>query len=325
MLPASVALLFSDSRREYFASEDQYLTEKSALPDAQVIAHYCEKLDIKPILIPANEKMIPLLEKSHPDLALNLVGSVRGKEHLAATIPAILEFLRIPFTGADFRGESMAYDKYHVKKRLEEAGVPIPYCQLFRTGDETLEKGIKFPVIVKLNEIHGSVEITKDAVCPDEEKLRKRISYLTGIYRQSVLVENFIVGDEFSAIGFEHEGIQAYAAKNIFARPDDKSYFASFTLQWSDEEVGFEKYEDGTLAGLIKKGYQAAGMRDYGKFDVRQRQEDGIYYFLDANTNPAFGPKENNCAIATVMDLYGISFEEMLRRLFNNVLKRKIV
>ena len=61
-------------------------------------------------------------------------------------------------------------------------------------------------------------------------------------------------------------------------------------------------------------------MDDYAKFDLRL-DESGRYYFIDCNANPAFGPKELDIAIGTILDLYGITFEEVLKRIITNTLK----
>ena len=61
-------------------------------------------------------------------------------------------------------------------------------------------------------------------------------------------------------------------------------------------------------------------MTDYGKFDVRV-DASNRYFFIDSNTNPAFGPKELNVGISLVLDLYGIGFNEILRRLIINTLR----
>jgi hypothetical protein len=47
----------------------------------------------------------------------------------------------------------------------------------------------------------------------------------------------------------------------------------------------------------------------------------GRYYVIDANSNPAFGPKEMWTAISAITDMYGIPFTEILRRLMINTIR----
>ena len=48
------------------------------------------------------------------------------------------------------------------------------------------------------------------------------------------------------------------------------------------------------------------------------------YYFIDTNCNPALGPKELDVAIAQILDLYGVSFYELLKRLVLNTVRDRI-
>ena len=69
----------------------------------------------------------------------------------------------------------------------------------------------------------------------------------------------------------------------------------------------------------MKKAFEVLKMEDYAKLDIRM-DSSGRYYFIDPNANPAFGPKESFCALGTIMDLYGIDFNQILRRLAINTL-----
>ena len=321
-LPKKVGIIYSDVKREYFPTEAQYITEKEALHDAQVIATYLEKLEIKPNLYPGNEELSEKLRKDKPDVVMNLVGSVKGNEYLAYTIPGVLEILDIPYTGAGILGESLAYNKFLVKKLLQQNGVPVPYYQLFNTASDFLDPTLRFPLISKLNEIHGAVEITEDAVSENEKHLRERLKFLITTYEQPVLVEEFIVGREITAILLEGLNKKVYFGEKVFKESDSIFKFATFESQWSDnvQTYSYQKYEDNLLKEYIKKAFEITRMADYGKFDVRI-DSSGRYYFIDSNSNPAFGPKELDVAMSNILDLYGITFEEILKRLLLNTMR----
>jgi len=74
------------------------------------------------------------------------------------------------------------------------------------------------------------------------------------------------------------------------------------------------------LKEYIKKAFDVCRMRGYGKFDIRL-DYSGRYYFIDSNSNPAFGPKEANVAMSLILDLYGVSFNEILRRVIISSLR----
>lgn len=321
-LPKKVGLIFSDVKREYFPTEEQYLTEKDAKHDAQIIAKYLEKLNIQAFLFPGNADLPKSLKEAKPDMVFNLVGSVKGNEYLSSTIPAILELLEISYTGAGILGESLSYNKFLVKKLFQQNGVPVPNHQLFNTPNDLLNPTLRFPLISKLNEIHGSVEITKDSISETEKHLRERLKFLITTYDQPILVEEFIVGREVTAILLEGLNKKVYLAEKIFTNTQDKYVFTTFENQWlasSEESSTYQKFSDPILKEYVKKAFEISKMADYGKFDIRIDQS-GRYFFLDSNSNPAFGPKETDCAISNILDLYGITFEEILKRLMYNTL-----
>ena len=323
LFPKTAAIIYSDVKRIYFPTEAQYLTEKDALEEAKVISNYLQKMKIKTFLFAGNEKLAAKLRRVKPNLALNLVGSVKGYEYLASTIPALLELLDIPYTGAGILGESLSYNKFLVRKLLQQNGVPAPTHQLFISAGDPIDPTLRFPLISKLNEIHGAVEITRNAVSETEKHLRERLKFLIKTYNQPVLVEEFIVGREITAILLEGLNKKVYLAEKIFHKVNEKYIFSTFEDQWLDpgnSAFHYQKYQDPILKEYVKKAFEITEMFDYGKFDIRL-DLSGRYYFLDSNSNPAFGPKELECAIASILDLYGISFFEILNRLLMNTLR----
>ncbi len=253
---------------------------------------------------------------------MNLVDSVRGQEHLAAIVPATLELLNIPYVGTGMLGLSINSNKFLTKKLMEQAGLPLPRYQLFNNPTEPLDIHLKFPLISKLNEIHGSVAIDQTAVSENESQLRLRLKELIGTYKQPVLVEEFIVGKEFTSFILEGATKKVYVGEKAFQESGEKYKLATFDAVWRD--INSYDYvradEHGLLESYTRAAFEVLKMDDYGKFDVRQ-DESGRYYFIDCNANPAFGPIESDCAIAHILHMYGIDFDEILRRIIVNIEK----
>ena len=322
-LPKKVGILYSDVRREYFPTDAQYITEKDAEQDARLIGEYLSLLGIAVHLYPGDANLPDRLCQDRPDLVINLVDSVKGEESLSCAIPGVLELLDLPYTGSDILGLSLDTNKFLIKKLLQQNGVPVPLYQLFNSPRDHLDPSLRFPLISKLNAIHGSVEITKDAVSETEKHLRKRLRYLIGTYKQPVLVEEFIGGREITAILLEGMNKKVYLAEKIFTNTSNKYTFTTFEDQWflpGEAVHQYQKYEDPILKEYIKKAFDVAKMYYYGKFDVRLDQS-GRYFFIDTNCNPAFGPKELDVALSVILDLYGISFYEILKRLLLNTVR----
>lgn len=326
----TIAILYSDAKREYFATDEHYLTEAEVRQRANIIAPYFEKMGASVVLLPGDNNLGGRLRDEKPTLVVNLVDSLRGDEYLAPSIPGLLELLDFPYTGSGILGMSINYNKFLTKKMLEQYGLPVPRYQLITESTEPVNPLLRYPLISKINDIHGSVEIDETAVSENERHLRDRVKRLIATYKQDVIIEEFIVGRELSAIVFEGLKRKVYVAEKVFndERMPGPYKLASFDAVWADEEPDplkqiyhYEKFEPTEwLKEDIKKAYGVLKMEDYAKFDLRLDQS-GRYYFIDPNVNPAFGPKEADCAMGTIMAMYGVEFPEILKRLVTNTLQ----
>lgn len=319
--PASnkrIAILYSEAKREYFPTEEQYITEAEVFERAKGLVPYFEKMGYQVELLPGNNELPDLLrQKTSLYFVLNLVDSIRGKEHLSAAIPATLELLNIPYLGTGMLGLAINSNKFLTKKLLEQAGVPLPRYQLFTSPSDPLDTHLKFPFISKLNEVHGSVAIDQNSVSENETHLRNQLKNLINTYHQPVLVEEFIVGKELTAYLLEGATRKVYVGEKVFRESDEKYKMATFDAVWHDiNSYDYARADGhGMLENYVRSAFDVLKMDDYAKFDVRL-DESGRYYFIDCNANPAFG---SDCAVGNVLKLYGIDFDEILRRLIINV------
>ena len=327
IIPKKIAILCSDVRKEYFPTRQAYETEKYALRDANRIAQYVKKLGGNALVIPANNKMVGCLQKYHPDIAINLVDSVAGVDSKAASIPSLLEFLDIPYTGCNTPSIAIGYDKYLVKHIMDNSSIPVPKGQLFTDDKAVLEKSLCFPLISKLNTIHGSVGLIDDSISDSEEHLRKRIKSLLKEYPQSsVLVEEYIIGKEISVFIVEEKNTKnIYMSEDTFTNSNNPYSIASFEFRWVNNNPGISinKYESKTLERLAVAAFTALGMNGYGKFDIR-KDTQGIYYFIDANPNPTFAPPESDSPLAnTALNFYNVPFLQLLSTIITSGLHTK--
>lgn len=326
-LPKKVAILYSEAKREYFTTEQLYISEVEVKERAELVAKYFEKMGIEITLFPGNKELVENLKNFQPDFVLNLVDSVFGKEDLAAAVPGTLELLGIPYTGAGMAGLTIGADKYMTKQTLSEYGISVPNCQLFSDPNQEIDKELKFPVFSKLNESHGSIEIDETAVSADETALRKRLLYLIETYKQPILVEEYIAGREITVMVFEGEELEVYTGEKIFGKPfDGKFNIVTFEANWDDDSeasnaITYNKYEmPQDTKEMLKKAYRILKMKSYGKFDIRLDKE-GTHFITDANHNPTFGPKEIGCAMGSISSMHGVSFEEIINKVITSTMK----
>ena len=327
-LPKKVAILYSEAKREYFPTEAQYFTEKDAARDAGTLIPYLDRLGVEVILVPADDRITNRLRRHRPDLVINLVDSVRGCEYLSSTVPATLELLEIPYTGAGMLGYTLCMNKYVTKDLMLQHGIPVPKFQLFTSWRQALDPSLHFPVILKLNEVHGSLEMTRESIVENDQQLRRRLHWLMKTYDQDILVEEFIEGREFAAFVFQAYNRKVYAVERVFKAGTRKAKydFLDFDLVWKADEktyfdrIGYQKYHDPLLSALVKKAFEVVKMEDYGKFDIRLDRQ-GCYYFIDSNPNCYFAPPELFSDIAITMKMHGVPFKTLLKKMLINTMR----
>ncbi|MBP9818043.1 hypothetical protein KBC75_04865 [Candidatus Shapirobacteria bacterium] len=327
-LPKKVAIIFTDEKREYFYTEEEFLTVAGSEVEAREFQKYFDKLKIKTVYIKGNASLARNLRRERPDMALNLVTTVKGYDYLGASIPATLELLEIPYTGASILGFALGCNKYLIHALLSQHGIPVPRFQLLTSNKTIIDPSLRYPLILKLNEEHSNVEIKRESIVENETQLRKRLRYLLRKYQQDVLVSEFIDGREFAAYTFQSVNKKVYTIERKIHLPNNKSRheFLDYDLCWkyTNEEynkyIKYDKYHDPLLDSLVKKAFSIVKMDDYGKFDIRM-DTLGNYYFIDANANCHFGSDPDICEMTDVLKKYGMPFTTLLKRLLQNTMR----
>jgi len=135
------------------------------------------------------------LEAVKPDLCFNICEGHFGDAR-EAQVPAILEMLRIPYTGSRVMTLALALDKPMTKRLLAYHGLPTPAFQTFERVDEPLDPEMQFPLFVKPSREGTGMGVSAESIVRDEAQLRSQLARLFERYDQPALVEQFIEGRE---------------------------------------------------------------------------------------------------------------------------------
>ncbi len=328
-LPKKVAIIFTDEKREYFYTDEEFWTVEGSEEEAHTFQPYFDKLNVKTVYLKGDANLAKNLRKEQPDMAVNLVTTVKGYDYLGATIPSILELLEIPYTGASILGFALGCNKYLIYALLSQHGIPVPRFQLLTSNKTVIDPSLRYPLILKLNEEHSNVEIKRESVVENETQLRKRLRYLLRKYEQDVLVSEFIDGREFGSFVFQSYNKKVYSVERKIHLPNNKSRheFLDYDIVWGEDYdnyqkyVKYEKYHDHLLEALVKKAFKVVKMDDYGKFDIRM-DNLGNYFFIDANANCHFAPLDDSSSeLSIAMKMYGVPFKTLLKRLLQNTMR----
>src|SRR5437762_3880010 len=96
-----------------------------------------------PIFLEANVELIDRLRKVKPDICFNIAEGHYGDSR-EAQIPALLELLRIPYTGSRVMTQAISLDKTMTKRVWQSFGIRTAPFQEFNTPDDLLNADMRF-------------------------------------------------------------------------------------------------------------------------------------------------------------------------------------
>lgn len=320
-----VAVAYSHVEREWFPTADAYWAEVEVEDRADEVIQHIKSLGITAKGYPGDQYLLTNLLIDQPDLVVNLVDTLRGKDRLQTSVPAALELSNIPYTGAGMEGLIIGNNRNLTKRLLMAYDIPTPPFQFIRRAGTAVEEEIGLPLIVKLNESGGSVGIDNKAVKETINFAQRKVDAMITKYRIPVVVEKFIDGPEITVCVFD-DGVK----KNVFMgqkkfrkRPDGKHYFTSIESYEDPRAYTYFFVEEPMrtkITRLAIRAFNGLHHKDYAKFDVRIEESTATPYFTDSNPNTAFGP-DKGLPFTEVVSLYGIDFDEILASMLSKYAK----
>ena len=243
------------------------------------------------------------LSELKTDLVLNLCDEGFNNDPFKELhVPALLEMLAIPYTGAGPSALAACYDKGLVRAVAASLDVPVPLETYVRPGDQGATLPSVFPALLKPNWGDSSQGITKDAVVHNERALIDYLERLRADFpRRGVLVQEFLTGPEYSVglIGNPEQGLRALPVLEVDYSKLDPSLpkILGYESKWEPESPYWTqiKYHEATLPDHIQQQlienssrlFERLGCRDYARFDFRADAK-GEIKLLEVNPNPGW-------------------------------------
>jgi D-alanine-D-alanine ligase len=240
-----------------------------------------------------------------------------------------MESLGVRFTGSGSVTLALALDKAKTKLILLSEGIPTPAWQLFATPQTPLDPRLVFPLIVKPNREGSSKGIWRESVVEDHAALRRQVARVYELYRQEVLVEEFIHGTELTA------GVLGEAALPIleidFSSCSKDEYFYSWRMKefQGNASMGLtpalhcparlDAAAAARVQDLALRAHRALGCNDFSRTDIRLRA-DGTPFVLEINPLPGLSPVDSNFPIMTAAA--GLSHAALIQRIVSLALAR---
>jgi len=142
-----------------------------------------------------NISLVETLRKYKPDICFNICEGHFGDAR-EAQVPALLEMLRIPYTGSKVLTLALALDKPMTKRILHYHELPTPEFQVFERVDEPLNDDMSFPLFVKPSREGTGMGVSAQSIVTNESELRDQVGKTLDRYDEPALVERYIEGRE---------------------------------------------------------------------------------------------------------------------------------
>ncbi|UCF39930.1 MAG: D-alanine--D-alanine ligase [Gemmatimonadota bacterium] len=268
------------------------------------------------------------LRDARVDFLFNMAEGVSGPSR-ESHVPAIAEFFGIPYLGSDPLTLALALHKGRAKETFVQRGVPTPGFLLIETEADvaSLNGAMRYPLFLKPVWEGSSKGIGEANHAPTLEVARERSRELLATYRQPVLAESYLPGDEFTAailgngsdaevlpliryrFGALPDGalpIMGYEAKWLWDQPDSSLDVLECPAQVPDGLAD-------RIRATALAAYHALGCRDWSRVDLRL-DADGLPYVLEVNPLPGVMPDPGaHSCFPCAASVAGMSYDELIQ------------
>lgn len=288
------------------------------------------------------------LRQIKPDICFNICEGHFGDAR-EAQIPALLEMLRIPYTGSRVLTLALCLDKAMTKRVLAYHQLPTPPFQSFERLNEELDPDMQFPLFVKPSREGTGMGISAESIVHNEDELRRQLRRLFEKYDQPVLAERFIDGREVTV------GVVGNLVSPVARRiPDDEEaprvsrglhFFPPLEVdlgRYPVEEAGIytnrikvelahdfyylcpapltaEQIEE--LNWLTAAVFRVTGCLDVARVDFRLDAADNFKpYILEINPLPGLNADYSDLCIEA--KAAGWSYQELVNRILDEAIER---
>ncbi|PIS32042.1 D-alanine--D-alanine ligase [Candidatus Peregrinibacteria bacterium CG08_land_8_20_14_0_20_41_10] len=248
-------------------------------------------------------------------------------------VPALLEFLGIPYTGAAPQCLAFCYDKSLVRGVAKEMDIPVPNACFIKSQDTAFELPFNFPAIVKPNFGDSSFGITQRSVVNSSEELLNAIAAIRQQfgYEKPMLIEEFLTGKDLS-VGIIGNPPESYTVLPITEEdysmlPPELPKLCGYEAKWLPTSPYWEiksiraelpKETERTLVEWCAKLFERLECRDYARFDWRLNAQ-GQPRLLEVNPNPGWCWDGH---LAKMAHNHGLSYSKMLGLILDSAWNR---
>jgi D-alanine-D-alanine ligase len=278
------------------------------------------------------DKLMRGLRRRKPDLVFNLLEMFGDDVCADSPIAALMDVMKIRYTGSGPSELILTGDKVLSKKVLAFEGIQFPRFAVFSTA-ANLETGgnLRLPLFVKPSRMDASIGIGKKSLVRDTTSMMKRVVAIHEELGDAALAEEYIEGREFY-VGVLGNGAELTALPPIemdfSGLPDgaprvmdQAAKFDENSKEYKGTRTVLATVSDELRARLTKvslDAYRALKVKDYGRVDLRLT-DTGEIYVLEVNASCYL---EKDSEFARAAAAAGIEYTELIQRIVDLALAR---
>ena len=286
-------------------------------------------------LVEADEFAYDKLREGGFDIVFNIAEGMNGVSR-EAQLPAMLEFLGIPYTGSDPLTLATCLDKARTKEILSYNGIPTSKFVVARSFEEASRASLRYPLFVKPLHEGSSKGIYNSSYVTTPEALRQEVERILNNYEQPALVEEYLPGREFTValLGNGNElKVFPPVELNFGSLPSEALPVYSYEAKWlwDTKDSPIEVFrcpapiEDDLgrkIEHICRRTFEVLKCRDWSRIDVRL-DAAGEPNVLEINPLPGIlpDPEEHSC-FPMASRAAGLNYDEMINSVLNAALKR---
>lgn len=282
--------------------------------------------DVKPLGVASDLGVIGnAIDEFKPDIAFNLLEEFHGFGAYDQHVVSYLQLMKVPHTGCNPRGLTIARDKALTKKIMAYHRIDAPKFAVFPLHRAVKRpKGLDFPLLVKSITEHGSSGISQASVVSDDEKLKERVEFIHRKLGTFAIAEQYIEGRELYVGVMGNRNLQLLPIwEMVFEKmPEDAVRIATDKAKWDLEYQKkwgirscaareLEPAKEKQIGQLCRRIYRLLGLSGYARIDLRMTPA-GEVYLIEANPNPQIAIGED---FADSAQAIGITYENLLHKI----------
>ncbi len=260
------------------------------------------------------------------DLVFNICEGIRGIGR-EAQVPAILDVYNIPYVFSDVMVLSLTLHKAMTKHVIRDKGIPTAPFFVVSAMEQLHDHDLKYPLFVKPVAEGTGKGIDADSKVDNKDQLLKVVKDRLQRYGQSVLVEEFLPGREFTVgiigtgissrvIGMMEVGYKNHETSGIYSYHNKAQYedFVEYTVP--------ESAIYNSCSAVALESWKALGCRDGGRVDIRLNI-DGVPNFMEVNPLAGLNPVHSDLPILAAK--YGINYQTLIEMIMNSALNNRVI